>query len=263
MSVGGIAFTISAYSRGGKMRHILGLSASGVLALIFVFASRADDADQARAIVDKAIKAMGGEEKLAKFKTHTWSAKGTYYGMGDGVPFTANYAVSFPDKFRFEVEGFMIVVLNGDKGWRQMMGETHELDKEDSANQKVELYTGKVASLLPLADKAFTLALLGESKVEGKPAVGVKVTHKDRPEVKLYFDKENGLLVKSEIKTKAAEEGNKEVNQESIYGNYQQVDGAWLAGKVTILRDGKKFVEAENSNWKTAEKLDDKVFSKP
>jgi hypothetical protein len=245
------------------MRHILGLSTVGVLAFVLVSASKADDQDQARAIVDKAIKAMGGAEKLGKFKNQTWSAKGTYYGMGDGVPFTANYAISLPDKFRFEVEGFMIVVFNGDKGWRQLMGETQEMDKEQLANQKDDLYVGQVASLLPLSDKAYTLTLLGETKVEDKPAVGVKVTHKDRPEVKLYFDKENGLLVKSEAKAKSAEEGNKEVNQESIYGNYQQVDGAWLAGKVTIIRDGKKFVEAENSDWKSAEKLDDKLFSKP
>src|SRR5262245_22370935 len=104
------------------MRHIMGLSVAGLLALVFTTSLKADDADQARAIVDKAIKAMGGEEKLAKFKNHTWQMKGTYYGQGDGLPFTASYAASFPDKFRFEVEGFMIVVLNGDHGWRQMNG---------------------------------------------------------------------------------------------------------------------------------------------
>jgi hypothetical protein len=157
----------------------------------------------------------------------------------------------------------MLIVINGDQGWRQLMGETQELDKEQLANQKEGLYAGQVTSLLPLGDKAFTLTLLGETKVEDKPAVGVKVSHKDRPDVKLFFDKENGLPVKSETKVHSAEEGNKEVTQETIFGNYQQVEGAWLAGKVTILRDGKKFVEAENSGWKPAEKLDDKMFSKP
>jgi hypothetical protein len=32
---------------------------------------------------------------------------------------------------------------------------------------------------------------------------------------------------------------------------------------MTINRDGKKFVEAESSNVKLVEKLDDNVFSKP
>src|SRR5713226_10649572 len=115
------------------MRHLLGLSAAGILALVLSLASKADDADQARAMIDKAIKAIGGEEKLAKFKTHTWKNKGTWYGMGDGVPYTALYAVSWPDKFRFEVEGgFMTYVIDGDKGWVQAMGgEAHEFTKDE------------------------------------------------------------------------------------------------------------------------------------
>src|SRR5262249_29297540 len=104
------------------MRRIFGWSTAAVLALAFAATTKADDADQARAIIDKAIKAVGGEEKIAKFKTQTWKNKGTYYGMGDGVPYTAIYAVSWPDKSRFEVEGgFIISVLDGDKGWMQAM----------------------------------------------------------------------------------------------------------------------------------------------
>src|SRR6266849_6224307 len=108
------------------------LGGAGILALVFTAGSRADDAEQARAIVDKAIKAMGGETQVAKFKSHTFKNKGTWYGMGDGVAYTASYAVSWPDKFRFEVEGgFMTMVLDGDKGWMQMNGETRELNKEE------------------------------------------------------------------------------------------------------------------------------------
>ncbi len=246
------------------MRYHSAIPAVGILALVFTTAVKADDADQARAIVDKAIKAMGGQEKLAKFKTQTWQMKGTYYGMGgDGLPFTANYAVSLPDKFRFEVHGFMIVVLNGDQGWRQMNGETQEFTKEEMASEKDNMHGNWVTTLIPLKDKSYTLMLLGESKVDDKPAVGVKVSREGHPDVKLYFDKENSLLVKSETKVKSAEQGGQEVNQETLYGNYQQVEGAWMAGKLTLLRDGKKFVEGENSDWKPADKLDDKTFSKP
>ncbi len=240
------------------------LGGAGILALVFTAGSRADDAEQARAIVDKAIKAMGGETQVAKFKSHTFKNKGTWYGMGDGVAYTASYAVSWPDKFRFEVEGgFMTMVLDGDKGWMQMNGETRELNKEELEQQKEERYAGWVMTLTPLKDKAFTLSLLGETKVEDKPAVGVKVSRKDHADVNLYFDKEGGLLVKSEKRTKVAEEGNKEVNQESLYGDYQQIEGAWIPMKLTVLRDGKKYVEGENFELKPVDKLDDKVFSKP
>ena len=149
------------------MRSCVGFLAAGFLAGFFTSPLKADDADQARAVIDKAIKAQGGEEKLAKFKSHTWKNKGTWYGMADGVPYTANYAVAWPDKFRFEVEGgFMTVVLDGDKGWMQAMGDTHEMSKEELAQQKEELYAGRVITLMPLKDKAFKLSLTGETKVD-------------------------------------------------------------------------------------------------
>jgi hypothetical protein len=232
------------------MRCYFRFLAVGFLALPFTTALRADDADAARAVIDKAIKAAGGEEKLAKFKSHTWKNRGTYYGMGvtDGVPYTANYAVAWPDKFRFEVEGgFMTLVLDGDKGWMQAM----------------DLYANGVTTLTPLKDKAFKLSLTGETKVNDKPALGIKVSHKDHQDVMLYFDKDSGLLVKSERKTKVPEEGNKEVTQETLYGDYQDIEGAKMSLKITILRDGKKFVEGENFDIKPVDKLDDKTFAKP
>jgi hypothetical protein len=246
------------------MRYYLSFLAVGLLAVSFTTPLRADDKDQARAVVDKAIKAAGGEEKLAKFNSRTWVAKGTYYGMGgDGVPYTANYAVSLPDKFRFEVEGFMTMVVDGDKGWIQAMGETREMNKDELAQQKEEMYVSTVTTLTPIKGGEYKLSLLGEAKVADRPAVGVKVSHKDHQDVNLYFDKDSGLLVKMEHKTKAQEEGNKEVTQEDIYSDHQDVQGAKLPRKATILRDGKKYVEGEASDVKAVDKHDDKTFAKP
>ena len=246
------------------MRHILSFLAVGFLAAQFTTPLRADDSDQARAVVDKAIKAAGGEEKLAKFKSRTWVSKGTYYGMGDGIQYTANYALQAPDKFRFEVEGgFMTMVVDGDKGWMQMMGETREMNKDELAQQKEERYAFAVSSLTPLKGGDYKLSPLGETKVVDKPAIGVKVSHKDHQDVNLYFDKDSGLLVKMERKTKAQEEGNKEVTQEDIYSDYQDVGGAKMPMKLTILRDGKKYVEGEESDVKAVDKHDDKTFAKP
>ena len=49
---------------------------------------RADDKD-ATAILDKAIKALGGEEKLAKSQTFTQSAKGTITIMDNDSEITS------------------------------------------------------------------------------------------------------------------------------------------------------------------------------
>jgi hypothetical protein len=247
------------------MRRVFVWSVSAILTLAFTAKAKADDVDQARAIIDKAIKAVGGEDKIAKFKTHTWKNKGTYYGVGDGVPYTAIYAVSWPDKSRFEVEGgFITAAVDGDKGWMQAMGgEVHEFTKEEMVEQKEVQHQGYVTTLLPLKDKAYTLSPLGETKIADKPAVGVKVSHKDRRDVNLYFDKDSGLLLKSEAKVKVPEEGNKEVSQETLYDDYQQVEGAWVAMKIVVFREGKKYVEGENFDIRIVDKLDEKLFAKP
>jgi hypothetical protein len=225
--------------------------------------ARGDDAADARALIDKAMKAAGGKDKLAKLKAQTWKEKGTYYGMGEGLPYTANFAVQWPDKFRFQVEGVFTVVLDGDKGWLNAGGETREMTKDELANKKQSNYAGYVTTLVPLDDKSFTLTTLPESKVDGKPALGVKVAKKGMPDVSLYFDKATGLLVKSGVRTKAEEMDNKEVNQEAYYSDFRDVDGVKVPEKIVVKRDDKLYIEAKNSDVKMAEKLDDKVFAKP
>ena len=242
------------------MIRLLGLLALVTLAL--GYSPAADPAD-AQALVDKAIKATGGEATLAKFKGHTWSEKGTYYGMGQGLPYTGKYAIQFPDQFRMEIEGVFTVVVNKDKGWMNTNGQTMEMTKEQLANQKEGFYFGQVSQLVPLKDKAFTLASLPEIRIDGRAALGVKVSHKDHKDVSLYFDKATGLMVKGEQRVKAEEMGGKEVLQESWHTDHKAISGIQVPMKLIIKRDGKLFLEAEHSDLKFAEKLEDKVFAKP
>jgi hypothetical protein len=243
------------------MHKMLSL-AIGVFVVLPAGAAGADDA--ARAIVDRAIKAGGGEAKLAQFDTMTWKEKGVYYGMGDGVPYTASLAVQWPGKMRMEVEGVFIIVLDGDKGWLKAgNSDTTDLDKERMAEQKEEQYAGWAATLLPLKRKGFTLTSLGEAKVNDRPAVGVKVSHEGHRDVKLFFDKDTGLLTRSEQTVKPEDADGKEVKQDVLYKDYKDIAGAKFPMKIILHRDGKKFVEAEMEDIKPEKRLDDSVFSKP
>jgi hypothetical protein len=244
------------------MRQSLGLLLAVVLGVGGVTAARADEG-KARAIIDKAIKTMGGAKKPGKNKAATWSEEGTYYGMGRGLPYKGKYASQGPDQFRMEIEGVFTIVLNGDKGWTKMGGETKAMTKEQLAQQKVEHRAGWMATILPLQDKAFMLEALEETTVDKKPALGIKVTRKGYPEVKLFFDKKTGLLVKAEYKTKAPEQKFKEVDQEVYYHDYKAVQGAQVPHKIVMKREGKLFVEAKIDDWKAVQKLDDKEFAKP
>src|SRR6266404_2493348 len=54
---------------------------------------QADEQAEAKRIIDKAIKAMGGEEKLAKYKAITSKGKGKINVMGNEIEFTFDAAV--------------------------------------------------------------------------------------------------------------------------------------------------------------------------
>src|SRR4051794_12513866 len=129
------------------MQQILRIWIAVALTLACVGLVQSGEEKDARAIVDKGIQAMGGEAKLTKLQSATFKEKGTYYGMGQGLPFTANYALQFPDKFRMEIEGFFTIVLNGDKGWTKSMDETKEMSKEQLDHQQHDQRAGWINSL--------------------------------------------------------------------------------------------------------------------
>lgn len=216
----------------------------------------------ARAIIDKAIAAGGGEEKLAKFQTATMDEKGTFYGMGDGIEYTGKYALERPDKFRMEIQGVFIMVLNGDKGWIQSGGTTNEMKKEQIASEQFNHKAGWMMSLLPLKDKAYTLKSAGSAKVGNVETNVVVVSRKDYPTVKMYFDKKTSHLIKSEFKSKAADMEFKEVVMEYAFSDHRTVEGATMPHKFEIKRDGKKFVEAEHT-MKAVKEHPAKTFDRP
>jgi len=246
------------------MRKTLGILVTFGLLISLAGVAWSGGEDDARGVVNKAIQAMGGEKALAKHKAATWTEKGTYYGMGDGLPFTGKYSMQMPDHFRMEIEGVFTIVYAGDKGWVQGGGETKEMKKEELAAQQNDHRAGEIASLHTILDKAFTLTALGDSKVEDKPAVGVKVARKGYPEVKLYFDKKTYLLMKSEFPSKAAEQGYKDVTMTMYPSAYKEIEGLQVPTKLVLKRDGKLFVEADVSDYKTVSKgFEKSTFERP
>ncbi len=230
---------------------------------------RADDQAAVRTLLDKAIRAHGGEANLAKFKAVTAKLKGAFHGLPQAVAFSGELTIQGPEQQRIDLEldAFdqkirVVHVLNGNKGWNRFGDDTEEMDKEELAEAKEQAYADWASTLIPLKDKAFTLAPLGEIKIDKRPALGIKVSHKDRRDVSLYFDKETHLLVKIESRVKDDDTG-AEVTEESFPSDYRDVQGTKQAMKFTIKRDGKLYMEGELSNIKLLEKVDDATFAKP
>ena len=240
-----------------------------VLAAVFVIGlstqTRAADDKDTKAILDKAIKALGGEEKLAKAKAATWKTKGKIsFGENDNA-FKGDVTVQGLDHCRQEFEGDLgkfVMVLAGDKGWMAFGDNTTPLDKDPLDGAKRDIYLQMIpVTLLPLKDKDFKIEAAGEEKVDGKPAVGLKVTAPDKKDFTIHFDKESGLPVK--LAAKITDFGGAEVAQETTYSDCKEFDGIKKATKVVIQRDGKKFLEQQISDFKVLDKVDPKTFAEP
>ena len=153
-----------------------------------------------------------------------------------------------------------VKVIAGDKGWLRVNESVEEMDKDALAAAHDEIYAAWVTTLLPLKEKEFTLAPLGESKVGDRAAVGVKVTHADRPEVALFFDKDKGWLLRAEYAVKV---GPAKAKQEVFYDDYQDRDGLKRPKKTTVKRGGKVLRRERGQEFKTLDKADPKAFEKP
>jgi hypothetical protein len=252
------------------MRKAMSWSLAAGVLVAFSGLARADEQGDVQAIADKAIKAHGGAEKLAKGKASTTKAKGKFYGFGDAIDYTLDSSTQPPDKIRNEIQGeamgnkfSFIQVIQGDKGWNSSNGTTEELSDEQLKEGKENLYANWVAQMLPITGKDFKMAALGEVKVGDKEAVGLKVSSKGHRDISLFFDKKTGMLLKRETMVKDLMAGGSDATEEVLYLEYKEKDGVQYASKVTINRDGKKYIESEITEYKPAEKLDDKVFEKP
>ncbi|HZY85230.1 MAG TPA: hypothetical protein VFE78_10395 [Gemmataceae bacterium] len=193
-------------------------------------AARAEDAP--RAVIERAVRKMG-EAVLERKTAVRATVKGKMFLSGADQSFPM-LCESLNDRgrrnrvtYRVELGGNKVeavVVFDGDHSWHGVNGRAQDFGPDERKAVGVSSYVDRVTNLVPLLkDKTFSLAPLGEDKVEGKPAVGVKVSSKDRPDVSLYFDKASGLLVKYAYRSRGMGES-KEALHETILGDYRLSD---------------------------------------
>ena len=245
---------------------LLTLAAAG-LVLGLAAPSRAQD--EVRALIDKAIKAHGGEARLEKVKAVEVKTKGNLEILG-GVTFTQSSSAEvltgkIKDVMELDIMGQKVTVttvFDGQKGWIHVNGQTMDMDEKILGMMKEAAHTMRLSRMIVLKDKGFELSLVGEAKVNGRPAVGVKVSSPGHKDVNLYFDKETGLTAKTELRTIDIMTG-QEVAEERIVLEYQDVEGQKAAKKLLINRDGKKFLELEVTEVKFPDSIDAGEFAKP
>jgi hypothetical protein len=268
------------------MKRWIGIAFALPLASTLLMAAPAkDEQAEAEAVLDNAIKAAGGQEKLTKLTSFVLKVrrKTTPRANGAGLETTAEISYEYPDRKRSEstrevggAKTTTVQILNGDKAWITSRGTTRELTVDQAARMKTEPFTEFPVRQLPLyRGRGYKLTMLGESKVEEKRAVSVKVSSEGKPEVRLFFDKETGLLLKREYELSrvgpagtgagvpAGDDNSKPITVEVIYEDYKEAGGIRYPTRITRIQSGQKISEEEVAEFKVVEKFDEKTFAKP
>jgi hypothetical protein len=252
------------------MRRLFGVVLATGLVLSIRGGVQAADPD-AKAVLDKAIAAAGGESKLSALESKAieTKAKGSLsYGGADGDFHTRSVTQGI-NRFRQEFDGDIagnqikgVTVVDGDKGWRNFAGQSGKLEDDQLAAQKRSTYLSLApATLLPLKGKDFTIESAKEDKVDNKPAVVLKIDGPDKKSFQLWFDKETGLPVKLVAKVSGFQ--GEEFTQETTYSKYKDFDGVKRATKIDTKHNGEKFINIEITDVKPLDKVDPKTFAEP
>jgi hypothetical protein len=250
------------------MRKIVLLAFACCLPLCLAGSVRSDDQDDLKMVIDKGIKAAGGEEKLSKFKAGTCKIKGRILEGDKGGTFTFDAFLQGLEQVKVEgtldVQGMQMkvaFVVNGDQGWAKFMDTVEDAPKEvHTALKDVIRAFRYVHALTLLKDKSATLSSLGEANIDGKTALGLKVACKDQRDINVFLDKATGLPLKAEFNIS---KGGQEETVEFTFSDYKEFNGAKHFTKVALKQGGKPIFEADLSEFKWVDMIEANVFEKP
>ncbi len=224
--------------------------------------------DDAKAIIEKAIEATGGAELLNKYPAGKMESRGTINVMGMDFDYEADSMYMMPDKvkniIRLNVMGQEVTinqVINGDQAMMTLNGMETPLDDQQLNEAKKTALVQRLYQLTPLLEnKEFTLEKLdGEIDVNGKAAKGVLVKTKKLGEVKLYFDANSGLMVKTE--RKGLDPNGAPASLSEVFLAYKEVNGLQRPTKITAYADDTKYMTVEVIKQEDLEKIPASEFS--
>jgi hypothetical protein len=246
------------------MRGICGALLATLLWCMACGPVRAGD-DEAKAILDNAIKAVGGEEKLSKIEALSWTSSG--FAKVGGRVNEVKVATTFKGlnqvRREFHSKGpYRLMVLDGDKGWYLSRGVYHLMDGDAVANEKRNTYLQVIPTLLvPLKSHGFKYESAGEVEVGNKPAATLKVTSPDGKNFMLYFDKQSGLPVRQVVRSIGAD--GKEQTEEVSFSDYKDLGGIKKATAIEVRNDSPSVSFIEITDFKVLDNVPPDTFAGP
>jgi hypothetical protein len=240
-----------------------------------------ENARKARALLDQAIEALGGQAYLTyEIRSETGRYYPLYHGRTESTGIYYNYYVKYPDKDRFEVlsskevhvipgqidiggvkskKADLVLIHNGDKGYETTYKGTSAQDPLDLQN-----YLRRREHSLEwifrkwIRDPNVAFFYDGQAVVDSKVTEGVTLLNSQNDSVSVFLDQNTHYPIKISYSWRDPKDKQKNVEDE-IYDNYKLVQGIWTAHSITRYYNGEtsqqRFINSASYNLKMPDSM--------
>jgi len=218
--------------------------------------TKSNEGPTAAQLLDKYVQAAGGEAAIQNVNSRVMKGTIDFGGMSLPIDIYAKDPIK-RISFTHMAEGDNITAFDGREGWLGMSGhplrEMHGSDLDGAA----------IDADLHLA--THLTQMFSESRTEGSEKIGdhdayvVVGQREGKPPIRLYFDQQNGLLVRL---VRFGETALGWLPTEIDYADYRDVDGVKVPYRWTLARPGGRFTIQVNE-LKQNVPVDDTKFAKP
>jgi hypothetical protein len=220
-----------------------------------------DNARKAKALLDQAVDALGGQPYLT-YENRT--EEGRYYPLyhgrteSTGIPY--RYYVEYPERDRFEVlktkdihvlpgsidiggvkvknKADLVLIHNGNKGYETTYKGTAAQDKLELENYlRRRQHSLEWVFRKWLRDPNVALFYDGASIVNGKVVEGVTLLNNRDDSVKVFLDQISHYPIKISYSWRDPKDKQKNVEDE-VYDSYKLVQGIWTPHSITRYFNG-------------------------
>jgi len=200
-----------------------------------------ENARKAKAIVDQALQALGGQTYLT---IRDREQQGRGYGFHHGQP-TGGGGVfwsftEFPDKERVEVtkERDIAELYVGNKGYEITYKGPHPLEQKDLADYlRRRRFSLDIVLRTWVNDPGVVLLYEGAANAAQHPASQITLINSQNESVTLYFDTDTHLPVKKSFSWRDPVDRQKNIEEE-VYENYRAVSGVMAPYNITRYFNG-------------------------
>jgi photosynthetic reaction center cytochrome c subunit len=207
-------------------------------------------------LLDKYLAAVGGADALHKITSRV--QKGKLTGFGD-QPLAIDVYVKAPDKrisFMHLKSGDSITAFDGKQGWTSVPNRVHMMSaaENDAARIDADLY-------FPVDIKTLYQRYTVEpgEKLDGRDTYLVIGRSESKPPLRLYFDRQSGLLLRL---VRYAETPLGRNPTQIDYADYRDTDGVKIPFRWTLARPGNHFtIQVDQAEQNVS--VDDGKFTPP